>query len=1206
MRLFVTVFVLTTALLSFSLAAFATAPLVQNGGFEDGMTAWTVATPLLGMSLVYDDGLGNHSLCLQPSGPSYYGPVVNQNMNLTDVAGKYFTVSFDVQMMYGWSYGDLNLVLSYVDNSNQLHRITALSSNGKDIASTGWTTITDNCLVPCDARKIVGLALETTPYTNLYVDNVSLSASGVTIGSVAEATGISPDHGDYGTTVTITGTGFGSASPTNEVLIGNSKDGITILSWTDTEVQARVDDPAVKGRVDVVSDFVRANGDLSFKVTSPYYGLSIMQGSQKVVKGQIAQYLVRVDTSNGFTSPSGIGFSVPDAPAGVVSFAPASVHGKGGTLMSVDTSTLDVGTYSWTLRADDSSALPRSAAMTLEVTSTASIVWTSTEDWTTITDITTTKQGQLSIESDATQVGGDYIDPHILAIVSSDPSKLLVYHSPNGYYSFYAYENGTASLTATAPDGASATLTVHINFPTETSIPSAGCSPSVISNNGTDVVEFTALSQIPSLNASWFDGNISVLDMDWGSDLMHFTSHATAIEGSDPGTFLFEASNADGTAYRPALFTVANDSSRGQINGQVFILETGERQQAEMSGNVEFYDSEGSLLFSRHIWAYGLSKAFSLPYVAPGTYRLRFVPGGGSSSSQRNDQSSLGGKYSPQWYSNAGDLESATEVTVVAGETINNVYFFLQAAPLEITQTDPKDRAVCVPCDSPISAEFNRQLAWNTVSDSTFFLTDSQGNTVPGFTSCDGMTISFEAASPLEAGKTYTATITTGVKDYNGMTLEDRYGWSFTTGNNLICDLKSLEDGHKVAVESKNLYYVDASGYIGYVEEPNRSSGIRVQGLYGATQDMTITLHGEMSTTEYGERFIMIDDMSQSDIAETKPLGANNQALTMPLMNGLKVRAWGVAHQVTEDSYMISDGATSNGIKVYGRCPVNEGESTTVTGAAGREAERVIYALQDAPDAPPATAGTNLTINWDPSQYSHGQEVYELQVIRDGGINPVRAIRDPSVWDLGRTDLSNLYNTSTGTDVVFSQITSMDSPPNSMSWTVPAESYGITHTYQLRAILRQQVGVDEFGGPVFNYSATDLGNAIIGTAIEPVHVVTPSNGEPVLVSDLRAGSVNLTAGSSAGADQYRMTVEPVIAGSAPTWTSNVIYWASGGIVSLPDGDRLALAAQLSNPECAGQDMKWRVDARQSADTNTAWTQGDTAVFSIGNTPPPPP
>lgn len=266
-----------------------------------------------------------------------------------------------------------------------------------------------------------------------------------------------------------------------------------------------------------------------------------------------------------------------------------------------------------------------------------------------------------------------------------------------------------------------------------------------------------------------------------------------------------------------------------------------------------------------------------------------------------------------------------------------------------------------------------------------------------------------------------------------------------------------------------------------------------------------------------------------------------------------------------------------------------------------------------AEDAPVAGLAGPLVITWDSKLYNYGQNVYELQVIRDQdagdvGAFPVRAIRDNGQWNAGFTDLKTLYGTGAGTAVSFNRMDLGATTPTVVSWTVPAEGFGITHQYQLRALTTKQTGVDADGNAQFGYEFTKFGNYVTATAVEPVAAATviPVNGDPLLVSQLRDGTQNLKWTHPVGADQSRVTVWPVQPGTGPTWQSSIIYYGSGTEVALPDADRLALASQLSSPLFVDKEMFWRVDGRHTGDTSPDWTQGDTVVFRIGGTPGGPP
>jgi hypothetical protein len=266
---------------------------------------------------------------------------------------------------------------------------------------------------------------------------------------------------------------------------------------------------------------------------------------------------------------------------------------------------------------------------------------------------------------------------------------------------------------------------------------------------------------------------------------------------------------------------------------------------------------------------------------------------------------------------------------------------------------------------------------------------------------------------------------------------------------------------------------------------------------------------------------------------------------------------------------------------------------------------------------PPATGTPQpLVLTWDPTTYNHGQNVWELQVIRDAQPVPVAAIAGHAqnvggVWDLGRIDLSGLYGTTAPTGISYFTLSS-GGQPTQLTGTIPAEGYGVTHSYMLRVLYRDANVTTT--PPTYTYHMTSFSNTITATAVEPInadHILTPPNGDPLLVSQLRTGDMNLTWTSGVGATQYRVIVEPVVPGTGPTWVSSIIFAGSGTLVSLSDTDRLSLASALSSPLFVDKQMKWHVEDRHIGDTlpGQPWTipnQDQWPIFIIGGTPGGPP
>ena len=165
-----------------------------------------------------------------------------------------------------------------------------------------------------------------------------------------------------------------------------------------------------------------------------------------------------------------------------------------------------------------------------------------------------------------------------------------------------------------------------------------------------------------------------------------------------------------------------------------------------------------------------------------------------------------------------------------------------------------------------------------------------------------------------------------------------------TSGSIAACKL--LEDGAPVEIGNKVLYL--KQGSVGYIEEPNRSAAVRIEGTITSAQGDLVCLAGTMRTTTGGERYVLISDITTIGTGSVAPLGVTNRALGARLTDGLYVRAWGVVTSVsrTEHYYTISDGSDSTGIKVVtaDEPTVSLGDYVCPAGAAGWDSGRVIYA----------------------------------------------------------------------------------------------------------------------------------------------------------------------------------------------------------------------------------------------------------------------
>ena len=101
--------------------------------------------------------------------------------------------------------------------------------------------------------------------------------------------------------------------------------------------------------------------------------------------------------------------------------------------------------------------------------------------------------------------------------------------------------------------------------------------------------------------------------------------------------------------------------------------------------------------------------------------------------------------------------------------------------PPTITSSDPANSASGVAITKVVNVVFSKTLNATTVNATTFTL--KQGTTsIAGNIAYSGLTASFTPSASLAYNKTYSGTITTGVKDAAGNALASNYIFSFTTG----------------------------------------------------------------------------------------------------------------------------------------------------------------------------------------------------------------------------------------------------------------------------------------------------------------------------------------------------------------------------------------------------------------------------------------
>jgi hypothetical protein len=782
------------ALVSCARSGSATVEAIRNGSFSSGLAGWQTATDVSDWpSLQGEDG--NTFVSLHP-GRAFRGPLVYQNLNITGIAGAEVTVSARLIPLYGYMRCGRSVAgyLEYLTGSGEARELRLFNPADCDVFGTGVlqsATVT----LPPDAARITRFSLaRVDQWGQMGADDVSVRVpASATVGPVPEVTALSSSSGSYGQQLVILGTGFGTnSSGQGRVTIGGANAGV-VNSWTDTQVTVTLAPPATSGPVRVIADGVESDGTFLFEVTSPHFALDIPRGPERVISGQKARFPIGVRFNNGFSTASGVTFALTGGPAVPFSFAPASVTGHGGTLLTIDTAGLAQGDYSWTVTASEPSAATVSRTVRLHVSQVGQIVFFSEDtggNYGPVTGITRTRQGAFIVSAELKDIYGqeirpnDFNAPDAVSWSSSNPDVTLAFRTFSNWWYFIANENGTATLTATTPDGFSASLPLTVNFPAVPSFTLLTLNPSSADNSGSSTVTIAAeATGFANDFAIVFPGPVSGSYSNGG---LRYDGTGTVSANRSPGDQLVSVGNLWGGAGRAAILTVTNDPATGIVKGFISGLQPPDRSNPQgSSGSVHLYDAAtGTEIRSASTWSLdggSAPAAFVLAGVPPGTYKLRLEPPGPPEPPDY---------HQPQWYPNASDISQAAVITVSAGQTLENINVFYTKPPLPnpvVVSTQPADGQTDVPLDSSVSVEFDREmedLSLSVYSTKSFVVRDSEGNQIQGqYDLLDsGHRAVFTPLEPFQSDSTYTASVTRFAYSVEGLHLLSDFTWTFTTG----------------------------------------------------------------------------------------------------------------------------------------------------------------------------------------------------------------------------------------------------------------------------------------------------------------------------------------------------------------------------------------------------------------------------------------
>lgn len=669
--------------------AVSAVTVTRNGNFSTGLTSWN-----LDPAIAYGwNPLSSGKVDLHP-GYGYLGQVLYQNLNVTNVSNKTFAFSCALTKSFAPDGKTVAVYLEYIDASNNRQQLKLANPDNSTISDS--TTVTGNVVVPAGAQKVVRLSIYKEGNGDFLIDDISVTAPvDVVAGAVPVITGLSASTGPSGTALTISGTDLGSSGT---LTLAGSSTGLTVTSWTSTTINATIQSSGRSGLIRATSGYVESDGLFPFQVTSPHLALMVMKQQQTAISGEIAEFVVRADFLNGFTS-SGLTFSVTGPggssspfPGGTVQLTPASLKNSGGFSIRITTSGLTKGqTYNAEVRTTTASGVV-SAPFSLTTTGVAAIKFynNAAEEITSLPTVNT--QGAVSgFSTKALDSSGKEL-PTPINFNSSNPAILGVYKIyPMGGPSVFALDNGTANIIASTLDGTSATLTVPISVPSSPKVVNTALSPSSITNKdvASKTVNIGATLEFDTAYYYGF-GSEGMIITELGS--MYYDSESKLFSGSltvqqdtfdaehpmppNPGVVGVHVNLKDSSKSLLALqelpLTITNDPSYGLVKVAARSLDP-----ASFGGEpwiaLDFCDSSGTKLFSK----YGQgdptldSNLTALGGILPASYKLKYTPPWGDST--------------PVWYPNAVDAASAETVTVVAAGENQVLLHYLLPVTVSVT-----------------------------------------------------------------------------------------------------------------------------------------------------------------------------------------------------------------------------------------------------------------------------------------------------------------------------------------------------------------------------------------------------------------------------------------------------------------------------------------------------------------------------------------
>jgi len=259
----------------------------------------------------------------------------------------------------------------------------------------------------------------------------------------------------------------------------------------------------------------------------------------------------------------------------------------------------------------------------------------------------------------------------------------------------------------------------------------------------------------------------------------------------------------------------------------------------------------------------------------------------------------------------------ATGIKDLAGNALASAYSWTfttgaaaDTAPPTVTGTSPAVNATGIPATTAVTATFSEKLDAATVTTATFTLKNGANAPVAGAVTFAGTTATFAPAAPLAANATYTAQLTTGIRDAAGNALAQPYSWPFTTAaaSTIDRDGDGASDADDDYPDDDRIGTVrDGKGHGKIKIDVSMTSGAYLRGMTAKVDsDPSINQTGKPAGHEFRHGLV------EYDVHGIAPGSTARVYLTFPE----KIPAGSKVYQVNSGGFSVLPGAVIDGSTV--------------------------------------------------------------------------------------------------------------------------------------------------------------------------------------------------------------------------------------------------------------------------------------------------